>query len=945
MVLNTVTAAAGVMPEVVRTSISHYVDRKPRRHKPTAHMGYDLGLHVVRRFLNFSSTHAVEDIQAFTSQWIPAPAWVKTIDLTIPQANITSAASHLIAQLESYGPDGIEVVGGKKWWQWRPEDVPLRAEWIEMRRDYNERKEKNEKGSRVILYIHGGAYYFGSVDEHRYQMQQHARKLKARCLAPRYRLAPQFPFPCGLLDCLAAYLYLLDHYDPSHIVVSGDSAGGGMTLSLLVLLRDRGLPLPAGGNLLSPWVDLMHSFPSLAGDGKLDYIPHNGFIHKPSIYWPPPTMEEQSEGMPTGVAAARINEVAESAKGKEEKKDEERGFSAQHDPNAEEHAEKSSHRAYNPVPSIDVNGTLIKIRDQIQLYAPNNLLTHPLVSPVLQPSLGGLCPLLIQVGGGEMLHDEQVYIAHKAANPHKYPAPPFILEHLAGTPALEAAVKYPPTHVQLQVFDDLCHVGHTLSWTKPAKYLYRSVAQFSAWALARAQKRSIDIEDEAESESISESSDSEECSNPAAAGASSSGEVSGAASKDRLIRRGERSPRRKADASSSGAAPRSAPMAVKSVGRAGDPLPAFSERMIRQRVDRHGAIFALAPAAELGALRVRPDAIGVLKEVPVRKWLARQDEWNRRYAKTKRRIQERRDRQDRDCQRERRLQALGIPPDEKPPPTAIVAMTARERDIVSMSRAKRSWGMMLWSKMGSMADKVTVEKAAAALALNKKEEGKSPVAEDDQAQQEKGRSVSNRSRSRSNVRARGYSRAVSDEGQADDGLKAEQKFGDTLSPSDAGVQMTQMNNEIFIPLTKTTSARPIHGDVAYPFKLSVPKDDRKSINPSMITLTSDHSDGSEKVGDQGEASEKVDDYNEGNEKVDEHTKSDEKEKVVDEGDNLKGIEDSSKALASEKPSTMNGKTGKPNTMNGDAEKLSEMNAEALSPTKVEVDGVNGETTK
>ena len=44
----------------------------------------------------------------------------------------------------------------------------------------------------------------------------------------RYRLAPQFPFPCGLLDCLAAYLYLLTVQHPSEIVLAGDSAGGGM---------------------------------------------------------------------------------------------------------------------------------------------------------------------------------------------------------------------------------------------------------------------------------------------------------------------------------------------------------------------------------------------------------------------------------------------------------------------------------------------------------------------------------------------------------------------------------------------------------------------------------------------------------------------------------------------------------------------------------------------
>jgi len=52
-----------------------------------------------------------------------------------------------------------------------------------MRADYNERKKNKDAGKRVMLYVHGGAYFFGSVDEHRYQMQRHARKLKARVFA------------------------------------------------------------------------------------------------------------------------------------------------------------------------------------------------------------------------------------------------------------------------------------------------------------------------------------------------------------------------------------------------------------------------------------------------------------------------------------------------------------------------------------------------------------------------------------------------------------------------------------------------------------------------------------------------------------------------------------------------------------------------------------------
>ena len=121
------------------------------------------------------------------------------------------------------------------------------------------------------------------------------------------------------------------------------------------------------------------------------------------------------------------------------------------------------------------------------MYTTNELLAHPLVSPIMQPSLGGLPPLLIMVGGGEILRDEQIYLAHKCANPPKYSLP----ESTMSETAKAELAQYKPTDVQLQVWDDLCHVAPTLSFTRPAKYMYRSIAQFGAWALARAQKRGI----------------------------------------------------------------------------------------------------------------------------------------------------------------------------------------------------------------------------------------------------------------------------------------------------------------------------------------------------------------------------------------------------------------------------------------------------------------------
>jgi len=68
-----------------------------------------------------------------------------------------------------------------------------------------------------------------------------------------------------------------------------------MVLSVLVTLRDRGIPLPAGAILISPWVDLTHSFPSVADECPFDYIPAAGFHHKPSASWPPPNSSQLEE--------------------------------------------------------------------------------------------------------------------------------------------------------------------------------------------------------------------------------------------------------------------------------------------------------------------------------------------------------------------------------------------------------------------------------------------------------------------------------------------------------------------------------------------------------------------------------------------------------------------------------------------------------------------------
>ena len=637
-------------------------------------------------------------------------------NVSIPIENITSASELLVAQL---GDAGVEAVGGKKWWQWRRKDTELKAEWVEMRSDYNLRMQKKEKSNRIMLYVHGGAYFFGSVDEHRYQLQRHARKLNARVFAPRYRLAPQFPFPCGLLDCLAAYMYLLTFHDPSEIVFAGDSAGGGMILSLLCLLRDQGIDLPAGAILISPWVDLTHSFPSLSRTDKLDYIPEHGFMQKPSRSWPPPNEDELVE----------ISKATRDAK-PEEKSDGTVPQPIERVPTAEI---ATTARQQQPPLSLQLDGEEVFIKDQIQLYTTNQLISHPLVSPALQPSLGGLPPLLIMVGGGELLRDEQIYVAHKAADPYKYRLP----ERWRKLYDPEDAMlnKYTPTPVQLQVWDDLCHVAPTLSFTRPAKFMYRSVAQFGAWALSRAQKRSIEIMEDDQS-SVASSSEEEEEDKPVVDEKASQISANGPYTR---------------------------------IGKAGDPLPRFKNNMVRQQVDRHGVVYRLPRASELPALQMESDLVGVVKEGPTRQWLAAKAVWDSKYASTRRKIQRRR------VEYARTGKARGFGDGELPPPSALAGRQQDERSSSRAMRIKKSWGLGMWSSWGWKHDERTLEKDG----LLEKQEAKAQPQQKlstDGDQQMDGATVLSDDSNRRQSRARSASHAsrqrrrtvtVQDEGQVE----------------------------------------------------------------------------------------------------------------------------------------------------------------------------------
>lgn len=120
------------------------------------------------------------------------------------------------------------------------------GEWVE--------SEKTDAG--ILLYLHGGAYLACSAETHRPITVWFAQR-GFRVFAANYRLAPENPFPAAVDDAAVAYRGLVAAgHEPKRIFVAGDSAGGGLALSLLLVLRAARDPLPAAAALFSPWTDL-----------------------------------------------------------------------------------------------------------------------------------------------------------------------------------------------------------------------------------------------------------------------------------------------------------------------------------------------------------------------------------------------------------------------------------------------------------------------------------------------------------------------------------------------------------------------------------------------------------------------------------------------------------------------------------------------------------------
>jgi epsilon-lactone hydrolase len=179
-----------------------------------------------------------------------------------PAEDLEEYALRLREQMERMGER--LTPGSRVTWHTVESMGTVGGEWVE--------DENVADDDRVILHLHGGAYVMGSPRTHRGLGAALSRTSHAAVVLPEYRLAPEHVFPSALDDAMGTYRWLVEErgFRPERIAVSGDSAGGGLGLALLVRLRDEGRPLPACYVGMSPWTDLAGTGGSMDELDELD---------------------------------------------------------------------------------------------------------------------------------------------------------------------------------------------------------------------------------------------------------------------------------------------------------------------------------------------------------------------------------------------------------------------------------------------------------------------------------------------------------------------------------------------------------------------------------------------------------------------------------------------------------------------------------------------------
>ncbi|KAL8998711.1 MAG: hypothetical protein Q9169_002266 [Polycauliona sp. 2 TL-2023] len=291
------------VPFVAKTALWHTLWLSPTGSKWD--LRTEITINIIRSFLDSPKPTPLSKTQRWSLKdpGIKGPMWISKV--TLPQPGEDDIRSVLIEAIDHMnGANGVYTC---------PAILSVEAEWTGYRAnvrhdrprlDLSEAEHYQRLMSEVtspvtILYFHGGAHFMMDPAALRLPVSRLAHLTNGRCLSVRYRLSPQNPFPCALLDAFQAYLSLL--YPPAdsfhepvaakNIVLAGDSAGGNLAFALVQLIleinrtsnrqsvafhgRSIALPLPIHGGVASssPWTDVSRCMPSILSNVQWDYLP------------------------------------------------------------------------------------------------------------------------------------------------------------------------------------------------------------------------------------------------------------------------------------------------------------------------------------------------------------------------------------------------------------------------------------------------------------------------------------------------------------------------------------------------------------------------------------------------------------------------------------------------------------------------------------------------
>ncbi len=146
---------------------------------------------------------------------------------------------------------------------WKIEKLPLQTT-LAGRRCLRFKPDGKTRG--YVFQLHGGGFRIGRPEFESLFAEALVKRCQVEVVVPQYRLAPEGPFPAGLIDAHECLLALRDEVGKAPLIVGGDSAGGGLAASLGVIRGE----IIDGLVLLSPWLDLRVSAASYASNAATD---------------------------------------------------------------------------------------------------------------------------------------------------------------------------------------------------------------------------------------------------------------------------------------------------------------------------------------------------------------------------------------------------------------------------------------------------------------------------------------------------------------------------------------------------------------------------------------------------------------------------------------------------------------------------------------------------